>query len=265
MDFDFVDEGTGPALLFLPGSYSNFAAWRAVQKELKGRYRLITTSLPGYGGSKEIRDKTVSDMSLMSDFVSRVVDRVGEPVHLVGHSFGGLTTLATVLSGKVKPSSVITFEANPINLRPEFGNFPWHAQTIDMYNSFEAAYASGDPDAPGIIIDFWGHSGIFKKMPTQFQDYCRSVVFTNVLDWRCALGFTPNVSAFSALDMLCTFAHGEHAVQPLKDITKAIAEFAPNSLIKEVKGSGHFLISTHPAECAVLIDDHMVRFEAQQG
>ncbi len=47
MTFEFEERGEGPALLFIPGSYSNGAAWRGIQKALQGSYRMITTSLPG--------------------------------------------------------------------------------------------------------------------------------------------------------------------------------------------------------------------------
>ena len=63
MTFEFEERGEGPALLFIPGSYSNGAAWRGIQKALQGSYRMITTSLPGYGRTVEIRNKTTSDMS----------------------------------------------------------------------------------------------------------------------------------------------------------------------------------------------------------
>ncbi|MFT5639746.1 MAG: pimeloyl-ACP methyl ester carboxylesterase [Paracoccaceae bacterium] len=121
-------------------------------------------------------------MSGMTDFVARVVAQIGAPVHLVGHSYGGLNVLAAALSGRVKPLSLITFEANPIYAQPETGEFSWSQSMLEMAAGFETAYASNDLDAAGIIIDFWGGAGTFKNMPAQFQDYCRSVVYTNILD-----------------------------------------------------------------------------------
>jgi len=38
----------------------------------------------------------------------------------------------------------------------------------------------------------------------------------------------------------------------------------PNSRLQVVQGAGHFLISTHAGQCAVIIDDHMARFAADQ-
>ncbi len=80
MTFDFTETGTGPALLFLPGSYSNYAAWKGVQSALEGSYRLISTSLPGYGGSSEVRPDDINDMSHMAYFVARVVEHAEEDV-----------------------------------------------------------------------------------------------------------------------------------------------------------------------------------------
>ena len=165
MQFEFKDTGTGPALLFIPGSYSNYSAWKNIQQELENSYRMISISLPGYGATPEIRDEATADMAAMAAFVGDVVEHIGEPVHLIGHSYGGLVAFAATLTKSVKPLSLITFEGNPIfACHPDF-DYPWLAGTLDMVERFEQAYATGDPDAAGIVIDFWGREGEFKAMP----------------------------------------------------------------------------------------------------
>jgi pimeloyl-ACP methyl ester carboxylesterase len=264
MDFDFKDTGTGPALLFIPGSYSHYAAWKGVQKALKGSYRMISTSLPGYGDSKEIRGDAVEDMSLMSDFVADVISHIGEPVHLIGHSFGGLVSFAAILSGKASPLSLITFEGNPLFSRPKTGEFSWKANALEMMQRFEVAYASGDPDAAGIIIDYWSKPGVYHSMPQQFQDYCRSCVFCNILDWRSAAGFTPLFAEYAAIHVPCTIVRGEYANQAIVDISNEIIREIPDSALHVVEGSNHFLISSHPEDCAKIIDDHMMAYAASR-
>jgi hypothetical protein len=54
---DYVESGTGPAVLFLPGSYSTTAAWRQVQRHLSPGYRLVAASLSGYGGTTDTRTR----------------------------------------------------------------------------------------------------------------------------------------------------------------------------------------------------------------
>jgi pimeloyl-ACP methyl ester carboxylesterase len=260
MRFDFKDTGTGPVLLFVPGSYSNYSAWKNIQQELKGSYRMISISLPGYSGTQEVREDTDNDMSAMSGFLADVVDHIADPVHLIGHSYGGLVTFAATLDKSIRPLSLITFEGNPIYSRyPDFDS-PWLAGTLDMSQRFEEAYASGDPDAAGIIIDFWGKKGDFQAMPERFRDYCRSTVYTNILDWRTAAGFKPFFSEFSAIDVPCSIVRGEFANQAIVDLSAAIALEIPDNNLHVVEGSGHFLISTHPSECAKIIDDHMTAY-----
>lgn len=263
MRFDFKDSGTGPVLLFVPGSYSNYSAWKNILQELNNSYRMIAISLPGYGGTPEIRDDIVNDMSAMSGFIAEVVDHIGEPVHLIGHSYGGLVAYAATLDKSINPLSLITFEGNPIYSRHPDAQYPWLAGTLDMTHRFEAAYAAGDPDAAAIIIDFWGKKGDFQAMPERFRDYCRSTVYTNILDWRTATGFKPFFSEFSAVDVPCSIVRGEYANQAIVDLSAAIAHEVPDNNLHIVEGSGHFLISTHPGECAKIIDDHMTAYGAQ--
>jgi pimeloyl-ACP methyl ester carboxylesterase len=257
MKYDFIDSGTGPALLFLPGSFSSHTAWKGVQKALRGNYRMVTTSLPGYGGTPEIRSDTDDYIELATDFVAEVVARIGGPVHMIGHSYGGLSIYASVLSGKVKPESIVTFEGNPVFSKRAEGSFSWTQNLLSMFNEFEAAVLAGDPDAAGIIIDFWSKPGMFKSMPTAFVEFCRSKAPTNLLDWRTAIGFTPSFSAYECLDMPTTVVHGELANQAMVDVSDQIVANARNAVLHVEPGAGHFLISTHPEACAAVIDSHM--------
>jgi len=61
----------------------------AVVEALKGRFRVVTTSLLGYGGTQECR--TLADCSIDREVetLEAVVRKAGVPVHLVGHSYGG--------------------------------------------------------------------------------------------------------------------------------------------------------------------------------
>ena len=260
MDFDFTDTGTGPVLLFLPGSYSTHAVWKGVQNALTGSYRVVTTSLPGYGGTPEIRADTVRDMAQMVAFVVNVIDRIGAPVHLVGHSYGGLVAFAADLSDRVTPLSVMTFEGNPVFSRHSGDERPWMAEVLRINARFEDAFAAAAPDAAEIIIDYWGQPGMFAALPSQIQDYCRATAGTNILDWRCASGFRPHVADYAAIDMPCSIVRGQFANPAIIDISAEIARHVPNARSHVVPGSGHFLISTHPAECAGIIDRHMADF-----
>src|ERR1700709_207080 len=100
-NIDYHESGQGPAVVFVPGSCSTGAAWRPTIDHLQARFRCVTTSLLGYGGTAERRTDVACDIGLEAEIIEAVVRRADCPVHLVGHSFGGLSALAVALRHKV--------------------------------------------------------------------------------------------------------------------------------------------------------------------
>jgi hypothetical protein len=57
-----------------------------------------------------------------------------------------------------------------------------YGETYDLSGQFEAAVGEGDPDAAGLIIDFWGKAGTFAAMAESGWRYWRETAPANVLD-----------------------------------------------------------------------------------
>lgn len=258
-DFDLIDTGEGPATLFLPGSYATPAAWRGVQSALRCPVRILSTSLPGYGTTPEIRPDNDSDIGRMVEFVGQIVDAVDEPVHVVGHSWGAHLVLAALLSDRIKPLSVVCFEANPIFAQPSDGPFPWHSDVVAMVDRFEAALTAEDSEAASIIIDFYSRPGTFLRMPENVREFCRATAPTNLRDWHSAKTFAPSFSSFAAVDIPVALVRGSETPVPIIDVTEQLAASIPTASERVVEGAGHFLISTHPAACAEILEDHIAQ------
>ncbi len=252
-DIDLVDAGEGPVLLFLPGSYSTPAAWRPVQRLLPPGLRMLTTSLRGYGGSAETRSAQDPGMGHEVALVEAVARHAGQPVHLVGHSFGGTVALAAALARTIPVASLSLFEANPLDLIRGAGGGLLYQRTLAMSRDFEAAVRAGEPDAPGRIIDFWGGAGAFAAMPAPVQAYCRSTAQANVLDWHCDFGFPVTPQAVAGLDLPVLLVRGALANEAMQAITAALESALPRARPFVVDGAGHFLISSHPQACAGLL------------
>lgn len=257
-DFDLTETGQGPAVLMLPGSYATPAAWKGIQSALKTSFRIFSTSLPGYGTTPEIRPEGDAGIDRLVEFIGQVVDAVGEPVHIAGHSWGAHLVLAALLANRIQPLSVICFEANPIFAQPSGGPFPWRSEIEEMVSRFETALANGDPEAASIIIDFYSRPGTFLGMPENVRAFCRSTAQTNLLDWYSAATFTPSFDAFAAVDHPITLVRGGDTPVPIVDVTEQLATSIPHANKRVVPGADHFLISTHPAACAELLDRHIL-------
>ncbi|MDW5441576.1 alpha/beta hydrolase [Polaromonas sp. SM01] len=255
---DCVESGAGPALLFLPGSYSTTAAWRQVQRLLRPGYRVVTSSLCGYGGTTDTR--TQQDFGIQHEVhvVQALVRHIGQSVHLVGHSFGGTVALAAALSHTVDIASLTLFEANPMPLIQAHGGGRLYEETLDMSQAFEAAVNTGEHDAPGRIIDFWSRPGVFASMPEAVKTYCRETAAVNVLDWRTGFAFKVNASDCSSVNIPVLLVRGGEANPAMIAITDSLQRSLPKVRHVAVEGAGHFLITSHAARCAELLSSFLL-------
>lgn len=256
-NIDCIESGAGPAVLFIPGSYSTAAAWRQVQRGVAPGHRMVTTSLCGYGGTSDSRTAQDFEMQHEVRLVEALARHIDAPAHLVGHSFGGLVALAAALSGRIDVASLALFEANPLTLIRSHGDGSLYQETLRMSRDFEAAVATGEPDAPGRIIDFWGGAGVYAAMPEPVRAYCRQTCSANVLDWHTDFGFDVAPADLAALRIPILLVRGGLANAAMVQMTDVMAAHLPDVRPVVVEGAGHFLITTHAAPCAALLNSFL--------
>lgn len=102
----FLKRGTGRPLLFVHGTTADHKSWLAVSPHLEQHLTVYAMDRRGRGASGDSPDY---DFIREAEDVAAVVDAIGEPVFLFGHSFGALCTLeAALLTDKV--SCLILYE-----------------------------------------------------------------------------------------------------------------------------------------------------------
>jgi pimeloyl-ACP methyl ester carboxylesterase len=87
----FWRSGAGPALLLVHGATADHTTtWRLVRPELEKRFTVYAMDRRGRGGSG---DASRYDLQREAEDVAAVVDAIGGPVDVLGHSFGALCAL----------------------------------------------------------------------------------------------------------------------------------------------------------------------------
>lgn len=263
MAFTLIESGQGTSVLFLPGSFSTTAAWTGVWDVLPDDLRLISANLPGYAGADDPRIGTDNHMDRLTAWLFDLLNEIAEPVHLVGHSFGGQIAIAAMLQDRANVRSLTTFEANPVFVRPLGVAFPWLEEVRDIAPRLEQASLDNDPYAAGIVIDYWTKAGSFAAMPDRIRDFCNAGIAANLRDWASARSFSPEVSAFRHMDLPATFAWGSFASTPIADACNSIAREWPRCTNRIIEGAGHFLVTSHPKHCASVIKERITASESE--
>jgi pimeloyl-ACP methyl ester carboxylesterase len=106
-DLHYTDEGTGPVVLLIHGSFSSFLEWDGWVDLLAENYRVVRLDLPGFGltGPVETEDYSVEhDMVLIDELMDNLdIERFA----LAGTSFGGMVSFRYASSRPEKISALI--------------------------------------------------------------------------------------------------------------------------------------------------------------
>lgn len=252
-DIEFADSGEGPALLFLPGSFGTGAGWRSVVSKLNGCYRVVTTSLLGYGATAERRPFGNTTMRQQTEVIDAIFEEIAAPVHVVAHSFGGLSALAHVLEGQHKPASLMLVEANPLAILRAVGDEAHYQMFQSMTALYFAEFKAARPDAARHVIDFYGGPGAFDAMPEKVRAYVEATTASNIRDWSSGTPFAPAIALYGAMTIPTQIVRGGQTHPAMARIAEWLASSIPKATLTTLAGGSHFLPATHPAELADLI------------
>jgi pimeloyl-ACP methyl ester carboxylesterase len=254
---DYDECGDGPTIVLVPGSCSTGAAWRPVIAALGGRFRCVTTSLLGYGGTSERRSREDTDIAYEAEVVEAVIRRATGPVHLVGHSFGGLTALAVALRDRVPLQSLTIAEAPAANLLRDFGEHQHFRAFRDMTDAYFASFRAGNAAAIETMIDFYGGAGTFAAWPARVRAYAVETTPVNLLDWASVFGFRVAPADLSSLDLPVLVVRGGNSHPAVQRANELVSAQVDGASLVTVPGAAHFLISTHAQEVARAIARHV--------
>jgi pimeloyl-ACP methyl ester carboxylesterase len=258
---EYEERGTGPTIVLVPGSCSTGAAWRPVIAAWENRFRCVTTSLPGYGGTDERRTARDTSISHNAETVESVVRRAGGPVHLVGHSFGGLVALAVALRNRVALASLVMLEAPAVEvLREEEQHYRAFRRMTEAYF---AGFEGGNREAIAAMIDFYGGAGTFASWPSRVRAYAIETTPVNIRDWASAHGFPLPAAALGAIEVPLLVVRGGDSSPAMQRASALLHERTRGSELATIDGAAHFMIATHAGQVASLIARHVDRAEAK--
>ncbi len=254
---EFADRGEGPALLFLPGSFGTGAGWKAIIDSLSSRFRIVTTSLLGYGATVERRPLGNATMQQQTKLIDGILERISAPTHVVAHSFGGLAALAHTIQGRTKPVSLSLVEANPFGILRTAGEDQLYELFGRLTRTYFSEFEAGQPEAARRIIDFYGGAGTFDAFPAKVRDYIVQTTASNIRDWTSGTAFEPSLSVYREIDIPTLLIRGGKGHPAMMRTAELLAANIPGAVLETIEDGSHFLPATHPADLARLIDGHV--------
>jgi pimeloyl-ACP methyl ester carboxylesterase len=253
------EAGAGPGVVCVHCNASSSAQWRALMDRLAAGFHVLAGDSHGAGRGPawpishtlQLQDEVIQLQPLIA--------RAGEPLALVGHSYGGAVALLAALQHR--PRALVLYEPTLFALLDQEGPAPNEADGIRQTVADAAAHlARGDRSAAaGRFIDFWMGDGSWSRTPQDRRAPIEEAI-VHVQGWGNALFTQPTpLSDFGALDMPVLLMVGSESPASSRSVARLLATVLPRLQRVEFEGLGHMGPITHPQVVNAAIEDFLGR------
>ena len=221
-------QGHGSPLLLVHGALADRTAWILIQPLLAARFRVYAMNRRGREGSGEPAPHAIERE--FEDIVA-VVDAIGEPVHLLGHSGGALCALGAVLLTD-RLWSLILYEPPPPGSRVD----------VELKSLRAMIHKS---EAEDIVLEFLrtgprvSEEDIERLRQSPIWQHTVSLTPSLSSELDAAAGYEFDASRYSTLDIPLLLLLGSDSPALLREVSDALADVVPDVRITELKGQQH--------------------------
>jgi len=262
----YQDVGTGPTIILAHCSGATHHVWAPLIDALSDRYRVLAPDLIGYGQSEpwpiNARLHPWSDLSA----VVALAERAGEPVHLVGHSYGGTVALeaARVLGPRIKSLTLI--EPVAFHLLRLTGRMQeWHELTDVGRRMMEALRLRQERGAASVYVKYWVGRLRWWSMSPKARRRVLLTVGKVGAEFETVSGLSTTDGDYRTINTPTRLIAGERTPKPARAIVDELLNILPESHLHVLPRAGHMSPLTHPGEVSNLVMQHIESTEARLG
>jgi pimeloyl-ACP methyl ester carboxylesterase len=253
-----ANEARQPVLL-LHSSGMSSRQWKSLSHVIGRTHRVIAPDLLGSGDNPPWPPDQPFDLAQDVDVIEQLVRSLGQTVHVVGHSYGGL--LAVTLARRV-PMLIRSLAAyDPV----AFGVLVAASDQeglADLERAgrnpvFTDARVGGSDAWFEVFVDYWNGPGAWRGMSDSGRESFLRVgrkVFLEVMS--LIRDQTPG-SAYANVEAPALFLGGELSPPAARRVVALLAKAFPNGRLLQVHGAGHMGPLTHGAVVNAAIVAHI--------
>jgi len=260
LDVYYRDEGEGIPVVLGHCSTGSSGQWRELHRRMAGRYRLIAPDHIGYGRTAAYAGSAPL-MELEIAIVETLVRSASQPVHMVGHSYGGAVLVRAAIRMPDHVRSLTLYEPTLFYLLAPAGRVAEHAEIKAVADRVIRCVDENDvAEAARGFLEYWTGPGAYDAMDQRLREAVTAGMTKLRIEWPEALkpqGAT--VEALSALRTPVQLIGGSHTTAAAKAVTDILRGLWPKALYAEIEGAGHMGPITHAGAVNEVIDTFVSR------
>lgn len=247
------------------GSASTGGQWRRLAEEMGVRHTVLTPDLPGYGTATNALPEGAPSLDGDGAILDRIAEEAGQPLHLVGHSFGAAIALAFALRAPRAVASLVLIEPALFHLlRADLSDCRALFREISgIERAIRDAILTGDP-AAGMarFVDYWNGDGAWDSMKPSLQAALAAQCGSVRRNFQAGMAESWHPYLCRRLTCPVTMISMEKSRGPAIRATEIVAEAIPQARHIRVPDAGHMAPVTHKGEINALIAAAIASAEA---
>jgi pimeloyl-ACP methyl ester carboxylesterase len=235
----------GEAVLLIHSGGFSSRQWRKLATRLAETHEVLAPDLLGYGSSTpwpvgapfEFREDVAFLASLLGD----------APVHLVGHSYGGLLALKLALERNVR--SLALYEPVAFGVLDASSDSDARAVLARVDMRFDAPEAWLTQ-----FVDWWNGEGTWARLPEETKASFRAVGWKVFQEVASLMRDTTPEEAYAAISAPTLLLGGARSPLPERRVLEKLAAAMPHATLRIFPDMGHMGPITH----ASIVNDAIV-------
>jgi pimeloyl-ACP methyl ester carboxylesterase len=252
----YTDHGDGPPVLLIHGSATSGRFWRALDERLAPRHRVVAPDLLGYGDTPWTVDLRVNDLDVVTAFARAI----GEPLHLVGHSYGGALALRAALELGSQVASLVLIEPAAFNLldgaaRAEIEAIAGRHLELVADAELEACAAH--------FMGYWIGADGWAEMSAETRARIVPTMPKIAAEFRLLFRQPETLHVYRRMRAPTLLVRGTRTTLAAHAVVERLAAALPRRKVVEIERAGHMAPLSHPDAVHAAIEVHLARSETE--
>jgi pimeloyl-ACP methyl ester carboxylesterase len=255
----YLECGSGTPVVFLHAGAGSGKQWLKTARLLETRFRVIAPDLWGFGGtdnwSRE-HELTHDDQALL--VVGVIAHLCKEPVHLVGHSYGGATAVRVILRKRNLVRTAVLIEPILTPLLALAGEHNHFREYFEMAQGFLGNVAAGKLDEGWrVFLDYRNGPGTWETLPEAPRERFRNATESTVAAFRSNLNNPTSLKDLEQFSLPTLVMCGEKTTVPDRRVTEILRDHIPQCRYELIPGADHMSPLSHPEFIAEAVERHI--------
>jgi pimeloyl-ACP methyl ester carboxylesterase len=235
-------------VVLLHCSGSSGAQWRSFEAKYGGRYRVIAPDLCG-----------ADSLAAEAAPVVELINKLAEPVHLAGHSYGGAVALHIARTRPAMLRSLTLVEPSAFHLLRGGDAIDAAAlrEITEISSKVRTSLAAGDYlDGFGTFVDYW-KPGSWDTMPAEKRAAFAPQLAGVAQNFHAIFSEAVAVEDLPHVRMPTLLLQGGGTKLPSRCVVSRLRAALPAARFHVVQGAGHMLPVTHRDQVNAAIATHI--------